>query len=353
MADRGRDLTVAILSDADRFDLAKPADQLDDLADSAGRADRALDRFDVTRTSRQVTDLGGDAKDTARKVDDAFDTIARSSKAAAGKVGTDTSTIKRKLGDVKEEAHSTAREALASFSSLGGDLADAGQEIAANAGALFGPVGLAIGGALSAGIAMFTQKASELSATTERIIQEMLDAGGQVTAELVQKRLEAMGEGINKTSALAAQAKINIDDYNLALAGDPAAIARVTVELKARFAQNAAAGEAATKAGVYAKNLADENRVLQEVSKSLGAQSEAADRAAAAVSRMSSATSAAASAAHAQDNALGSAIEAYRRAERTLTDPIVVKVTADTTAADRSIARMRARYEAMDMRFTP
>lgn len=353
MADRGRDLTVAILSDADRFDLAKPADQLDDLADSAGRADRALDRFDVTRTSRQVDDLGDDAKDTARKVDDAFDAIARSSKSAAGKVGTDTSTIKRKLGDVKDEAKDTAREALASFSSLGGDLADAGQEIAANAGALFGPVGLAIGGALSAGIALFTQKASELSATTERIIQELLDAGGKVTAELVGKRLEAMGEKINKTSDLAAKAKINIDDYNLALAGDPAAIARVNEELKVRFAQNAAAGEAATKAGLYAKNLAQENETLQEVAKSLGAQSEAADRAASAVARMTSATSTAATVAKAQDDALNAAVEAYRRAERTLSEPIVLKVTADASAADRTIARMRARYEAMDMRFTP
>ena len=100
MSDRGRDLKVAILSDADRFDLAKPADQLDTLATAATRADRALDQLDIQDAARDLDRFGDEAKETARRVDAAFDAIARSSRASTRQVADDSGSIRRKLRDI-------------------------------------------------------------------------------------------------------------------------------------------------------------------------------------------------------------------------------------------------------------
>lgn len=349
MTDRGRDLKVAILSDVTKFDAAKPADQLDKLANAADRADRALDRMNVQDDVRDVDKLGDTARDTARKVDDAFDAIARASRQGTQKLGDNVNTAKRKLSEVADEAKDTAREALASFSSLGGDLADAGQEIAANAGALFGPVGLAIGGALSAGIAIFSQNAQQLKEMTNSMIQELLETGGKVTAELVAKRLQAMGDKINETSALAAKAKINIEDYNLALVADPDAIRRVTQEVDARIEALSHMADVNALVGENYQALLDEQRALEAVSSSLGLNAAATKRAEDAMVRMTGAQSVNAASTKAQETALAAVMAQYRAAERTLSDPIVVDI--DTSAAMRKLSTLRAaaKYAAMDI----
>lgn len=353
MADRGRDLKVAILSDVSRFDTAKPADQLDKVAAAADRADRALDRVHPQDATRLLDKLGDEAKDVARRVDDAFDAIARTAKAGTSKLGVEASTAKRKLSEIGDEAKDSAREALASFSSFGGDLADAGQELAANAGALFGPVGLAIGGALSAGIAMFAQEAAKLTELTNKIIGDLLDAGGRVTQELVSKRLHEMGDEINATSAMAAAARINVEDFNLALAGDPEAIKRTSAEFARRGDEMARlAAESANSTGLLNEDLLAQERALEAVAQKLGLHADASSRAEAAIARMTGAQEKMNTTASATEGALATAVAAYRAAERAMRDPIVVRLDVDLGAFNAKIAGAQRKLDALT-RYTP
>lgn len=344
MADRGRDLKVAILSDADRFDLAKPADQLDDLATAAGHADRALDLLDPARTARKINDLGIEAKDTARKVDDAFDAIARSSKTAAGKVGADTSTIKRKLGDVADEAKDTARETAASLANFGGDLASAGQEIAANAGALFGPVGLAIGAALSAGIAMFQQNAEDLKQTTEDILGYMIDAGGRLTAAAIEKRINAVGMEALELQKIATEARVPVSDFLRAVAGDPKAIKAVSDALVVSREEYAATLTGSANA---AEMLDAYDAAARRVAMTMGRTAEATKLASDAIAAMNGATSSAAAAAKSEEDALAAVTRAYRTAERVMKDPIVVKLDVDLGAFNAKILGAQRKLDAL------
>jgi len=353
MADRGRDLKVAILSDVSRFDTAKPADQLDKVAAAADRADRALDRVHPEDTTRQLDKLGDEARDVARRVDDAFDAIARTAKTGTSKLADQVSTARRRLREMGDEAKDTARESLASFSSFGGDLADAGQEIAANAGAIFGPVGLAIGGALSAGIAMFSQEAAKLTELTNKIISDLLDAGGKVTQELVQKRIHEMGDEINATSAMAAAARINVDDFNLALAGDPDALRRTSAEYARRGEEMARlAAESANSTGLLNEDLLSQERALEAVAQRLGLHADATTRAEAAIARMTGATTRNTQTTNEAQTAIDTMTRAYRAAEREMRDPIVVRVDADLGPFNAKIAGAQRKLDALS-RITP
>ena len=365
MSDRGRDLKVAILSDADRFDLAKPADQLDTLATAATRADRALDQLDIQDAARDLDRFGDEAKETARRVDAAFDAIARSSRASTRQVADDSGSIRRKLRDIGDEAKDTARETAASLSNFADDLTGGAQELAANAGALFGPVGLAIGAALSGGIAIFQQRAEEMRAQAEEILGQLLESGGRVTKAMVEQRLQAMKLQILETSDEAARAKVNIDDYNLALAGDPEAIKRTTAAIAARYEAIGKAGDAAMKAGALPRYLLDEDAALKVLEGRLGTNAAAADRAAAALARLEGASARAAdqadadagryaaagaklgqgyatSIAEATDSVSGAARRVADAAAAELSRPIVAKLDLDTTAFYRALAQARA-----------
>ena len=158
MADRGRDLEFAIVSDVDRFDVDKPAD--------------ALDR------------LGDTAKTTARTVDDALDKIGDASRSKLGKVDDDARRAGDGLGEFKDEANSTSREAAASFGGVE-DALDAVQEIAANAFAGFGPAGAAAGllaaggiGLVFSGLQSAADKANEAKDRIIGMAQAITDAGG-------------------------------------------------------------------------------------------------------------------------------------------------------------------------------
>lgn len=166
MADRGRDLKVNILSDADRFDLDQPARELDDLGKAAKDAGTDMDRL--------VTD----AKGTATKVDGAFDKIAKSSKSNLRKVDDDAHKAEVGIREMGDEATSTSKEAAASFTSVESGL-DAIQEIAANAFAGFGPAGLAAGAAAAVGMGLVfsqLQKSTEQADLARERVRELADA---------------------------------------------------------------------------------------------------------------------------------------------------------------------------------
>ena len=191
MASRGRDLTFSLLSDANAFDLAAPADDLDDLGTAAKDAGAALDKLDAdakgTKLGKSGKDAKGagddldrlatDAKGAATKVDSAFDKIAKSSKH-----GMDTVKREGKEGfaDFKEESQSELKEASASFGSIE-DAADSLQSILGNAFAGFGPAGMAAGIAAATGVGFITaglQSAAEKAAQTK---QRIIDLAGAIT----------------------------------------------------------------------------------------------------------------------------------------------------------------------------
>lgn len=258
MAGGKRSLEFDLLSDVSKFDLAAPADDLEavgkaaaGMATDAGKAEaelkrlaaqgkdaqRELDRLNAATRENKLDRLGTDAKDTARKVDTAFDTIARSSKQSARAVDTSTSKVKSDLKEVKQEAGSTAREAAASFSGSG-DIGDALQELAANAPFVLGPIGAAFGIVAAAGVGLFRAKTEALKEQVSTIVDAIIEGGGRVDDAFVNVKLADLAKDgeLAKVEALVEQyqiAGITYRDVARAKAGDAAASAKVVKALDA------------------------------------------------------------------------------------------------------------------------
>lgn len=161
MADRGRDLKIAVISDTDKFDTSDAAKDLEKLGKEALDAGKDLDK-----ASQDLESFGKDADSTAKKVDSAFEKIAASSRSNLRKVDNDTDKAAKGLDDFKDESSSTAREAAASFSGEFTDIADTIQEVAANAFAGFGKLGGIAGIAAAAGIGVVV---NQINAANEKI----------------------------------------------------------------------------------------------------------------------------------------------------------------------------------------
>lgn len=178
---------------------------------------------------------------------DAFDRVKKDAGDAGKKVGDDTSDgfdrAKEGASEFRDEANSTAREAAASFDGSAESVADAFQEVAANAFAGFGPAGAAAGLAAAAGIGFainaiqggqeeaeeFREKISDITASLVE-----LRSSGDSPLTLVRDRLVEMAEaGTDADDNLAkiadrAREIDGIDFASLArgLAGDPDAARR-------------------------------------------------------------------------------------------------------------------------------
>lgn len=234
--DRGRDLTFSILSDTDKLDLAKPAQDLDDLGRAAEDAGKGLDGLDQATRGVGLERVGTDARQTAAKVDSAFDTIARSSKTAARKVDDNTDSMKRSMRDVGDEAGSTAREAAASFGSSG-DIGDALQELAANAPSVLGPLGLAFGAVAGIGVGLFRTKTEELKARVDELVDQFIEAGGRLSKEVVDAEVLNLAKSgdIKRLREMVEQyglAGVKYEDLVRAKAGDAEAMERVNAALE-------------------------------------------------------------------------------------------------------------------------
>jgi len=235
---RGRDLTFSLLSDVDKFDVSSAGDDLEALGRDAADAGRDLDqlRRDAGRVDLDGT-IGRDARDAADRVDTAFDKIARASRASSRKVEADTRSMRGDLDDVGEEAGSTAREMAASFSGSTDDVIDAFQELGANAGAAFGPYGVAAGVAASVGIGLVRAEAEKLRVMAEEFTAEMLENGGRITDAVVDARIKTMAaedpRGFVKYNDAARALGVTIRDVTRARAGDVDAAARVIEALDA------------------------------------------------------------------------------------------------------------------------
>ena len=316
MAGKGnRDLKIGFITDLDRFNTDPAAKGLEDLATAADKAGgalddvkgadpglhavtrqaqdagRALDDLDGTRAAddldtvgRSARDTGDDlgklqteSKETARKVDDAFDAIARSSRTSSRKVDDDTDRVKESFNEVGEEARSTGREMAASFTGSADDIFGAIQELGANAGAAFGPVGDGLALALGAGLGIFfadwQKKREKLEEDVQTFTQALVEGSGRLTEEFLNQQIAAIDPDKLKDLAKAAQdAAVPVRDVIRAYAGDPEAIARVTGKLDEAGKALAAQGDSADAAGIQ---NAEYNAAVSKVRDELGITTEA------------------------------------------------------------------------------
>lgn len=267
MADRGRDLKFSILTDLERFDTDQASRKLEGLADDAKASGDKLDT------------LADDARRTASKVDDAFDAIARSSRTnLRQKLDDDTDKARASLRDFNDEARDSAREAAASFSGTAGDVSDLGQEILANAPAVFGPAGLAIGAALAGGFgavyAKWTETKEKIKEQAGEIAQALIDSNGLIDKAFVESKLQQFVQDgtLSQLAQQANDAGINVRDFVRAMAGDPAALERVNADLdesQRQFGLNAAGSINAADA------IGEHNRKLDAIRSKLGITTEA------------------------------------------------------------------------------
>lgn len=137
----------------------------DGVKDGAKDADRALER-----TEKSFRELA----DTAKREDPG--------KPLGVSVRKGADDAKEGLGEFKDEANSTAREAAASFDGSAESIGDAFQEVAANAFAGFGPAGAAAGLLIAAGLGIGFAKINEGSEDTEEFRAKVSDLGKEFIA---------------------------------------------------------------------------------------------------------------------------------------------------------------------------
>lgn len=278
-ADRGRDLKFSILSDSTRFDVDPVAQGLQDMARSASDAARDLDRLDRDARGLDLDRVGDDARAAARQVDTAFDTIARASRTSATKVDASTDKMRDDLDGVKEEAGQTAREMGASFSAAG-DIGDAFQELAAQAGQYFGPIGTALGVAAAVGVGLFREQTEKLKEQVGEIVDAIIDGGGRIDEAFVNVKLAEFAKDgelakIERLVELYNLAGISYRDVARAKAGDAEASARVTEALQAETDRRKSTTEELTRSEAAVAAITDMIGAEQEAMRL--AQAAAAD----------------------------------------------------------------------------
>jgi hypothetical protein len=162
------------------------ADALDDLADAA--ADTGAATADTGADgSRGIERLEDALRDAQRQTDDLGDKAKR----AGSDVRAGMRRAEDGVGEFRDEANSTAREAAASFDGSAESIGDAFQEVAANAFAGFGPAGAVAGIAAAAGIG--------LAKAGFDAVNESIEASKERTQEWADAFIEANGRVLEQT----------------------------------------------------------------------------------------------------------------------------------------------------------
>lgn len=255
MADRGRDLKFSILSDISKFDTDRPAQGLDDLADAAALAGKAVDkltdlarRADLDQVGTAAKDAGtdldrftADAKTTAKKVDGSFDAIAKSSKAnLRDKVSEDAKHGMREAGEstqtFKDEARSNLSEVASSFQ---GDMTSAVDLVQGTLGGIvqdLGPLGLAVGAVGAAGLGIIASSIQEARERVKELTNSFLDlrkqgidpaadSASHLVDELDATQLSQLGKDAREVG-------VSMDTLRAALDGNAEAIESVRLANK-------------------------------------------------------------------------------------------------------------------------
>jgi hypothetical protein len=279
MADRGRDLKISILADADQFDLAAPARDLEDLGDAARDAGRELEDLeradpklkvgdaakdaakDLGKLGKATDELARDAKSTAAKVDSSFEKIAASSKAAAKDVDKSMDKAGEGLDEFKDESAGTAREAAASFTGSFDDVASTIQETMANAFAGFGPLGVAGGIAAAAGLGFLISSVTEAKERVKELASGLLDLkldpSMDSAAGRIQNVLDTLKESgdLERFRSATEAAGISWSDYVTALAEGGDKADKVRAQLQPLIDEWGGASAMFTEAGGGANDL--------------------------------------------------------------------------------------------------
>ena len=386
MADRGRDLKVSILSDADRFDLAAPADDLEHLGDSARAAGDDLERLDDA--GRTLDDLGRSARDAeedlgrlatssrdldrvetdaksagdgvdrmaqdvegaAKSVDSSFDKIAAASKRGAQDVDAAADRGSDSLREMGEEGQGTAREMAASFDGSADGIKDAMQEAAANVLAALGPVGAAIGIGAGVAIGWIRGQAEAAKEEVSELVSTLLDAGGRLDNQGVLAQIRKFAED-GSITALAQEAragKVDVRDYLRALSGDTDALARTRKALDDSRTAVEAEAEARRQAGTVTTESAqatqDQIIALVNMSSNLDESAEkwslAADAAEAYADQLPAGTEAM--------EAAQEALEGFVDPLSTYTEALSEKEAAERETAEKTAAATKSQSDSWE-----
>jgi len=213
MADKGRDFKISILSDADKFDLSQPAQELEDLGDKAKQSADKVDRSLSDMGRKDLDRFGDKAATTAKKVDSAFDKIAASSKSNLRQVDRDAKKAEQGLDNLADEAGQSGREAAASFSGGFDDVTDFVQETVANGFAGMGKVGMGAGLAAAAGIGFLV---SALQAAQEKI--------NNISTSLVDLKIDGLDDTASRIKAITDEMRDSGDLTRFAAAAKTAGI---------------------------------------------------------------------------------------------------------------------------------
>lgn len=230
--------------------LTEMGDSLDKLgSETASTADEAAGKLE-SEFKQAFDKVQSEAKTTGKRIGDDLDDGARRAKDG--------------VEDFKGEAASTAREAAASFDGSAESIADAFQEVAANAFGGFGPAGAAAGLAAAAGIglasAALTQAEEEAQEAREAALElgqafataasraeALADATSDALAEMVKTPEtffdQTETDRLTLYSQMVREAGLDYNDVLLAMQGDTQAYDRVVSQA---WANTAAEHEQAT-----------------------------------------------------------------------------------------------------------
>lgn len=300
---------------------------LDDVSRTADDARLGLDDVDQAARNVDLEQLGDEARTAARDVDQGFDAMGRSAATGSRKIKGESSEMRQSLRGVGEEAGSTAREAAASFGSSG-DIGDALQEVAANAPATLGPLGLAFGAVAGVGVGLFRAKTEALKERVGELVDDMIAAGGRLSKEFINSQIGEMAKSgelqrLRDLVEASEIAGVSFRDLARAKAGEQEAIERVNTALDEAAPMYAAMTD---EAGNY-NGVNDLMRARIKVLRGeLGEGSEALKLAKEATNDYGEATGAA-------GDSLDQAKEAARRLRESLRDPLVANVTVNAPSS--------------------
>lgn len=239
--------------------LIDPLEDVSELLETVG--DDGKDATDdIEKGMRDAQRRTDDAKDEIRDLRDELNKAGRAGKKSGDDIRDGMRRAEDGAEEFKDEANSTAREAAASFDGSAESIADAFQEIAANAFAGFGPAGAVAGLAAAAGIGLAIagfesvheaeEKAAELAGEwADRFVES-----GQRVATSAQQSAAVidMSTDPEKYKEATENAKLwgtTVSDAMLAMAGNTASIKvvedaldrkRIATEKDAQAAQEAA-----------------------------------------------------------------------------------------------------------------
>lgn len=230
-----RDFTLNLVTD-DEVDTTRAAAQLDQLgqaADTTAAAQRDLAdgadlaQGDLDRLAQAASGAGGDLDRLGATAGDAGSAVG------AG-LADGASRGSQAFGDMRDEAGAALMELAASFDGTMTGVLDAAQGAAPAIGAAFGPVGLAIGSAVGVGIGFARAQAEKLAEQITGLTDTLIADAGRIERDSVLAKVAqfASDGSIEKLADQARAAKVDVDDFTLAMAGDTAAVERTRSQLR-------------------------------------------------------------------------------------------------------------------------